>query len=223
MTGIGQELIETDSKPGRIAVTGAADCEDFTSVVQRTLGGLDTRTLALIIDCLHLARLEGRNIFVMGNGGSASTASHFAADLAKYTIVDGVPRFKVLCLNDNVSSLSAWTNDDGWGSVFAEQMLPWQSWDDVLIGFSVHGGPTLSSSGQWSQNMVRAMSQAKDAGMRVIGFSGYDGGAMNQMADLCLVVPALVDELGTPVIESVHVVLHHMIVHLLRERAKRRV
>ncbi len=192
------------------------------AVVQRTIARLDTRTLASIIDCLHAARRAGRNVFVMGNGGSASTASHFAADLAKYTIVDGTPRFKVICLNDNVSSLSAWTNDNGWGSVFAEQMLAWQGRDDVLVGFSVHGGPALASSAQWSQNMVRAMAQAKSAGMRVIGFSGYDGGAMREMADLCMVVPALVDELGTPVIESLHVVLHHLTVHLLRERAKSR-
>jgi phosphoheptose isomerase len=220
MTPNGHGLIEANGTP-KSTLTYAADIEDFLSIVQTTLGRLDTRTLTLIIDTLHDARLDGRNVFVMGNGGSASTASHFAADLAKYTIVDGSPRFKVICLNDNVSSLSAWTNDTGWGSVFAEQMLPFQTWDDVLIGFSVHGGPTLSSATQWSQNMVRAMAQAKDAGMRVIGFSGYDGGAMKEMADLCLVVPVLVDELGTPVIESVHVVLHHLIVQRLRERAKR--
>lgn len=221
MTGRGQNSIQVNGGTPRGAVAGAVDSEGFIAVVQRTLDRLDTHTLTSIIDCLHAARLEGRNVLVMGNGGSASTASHFAADLAKYTIADGLPRFRVICLNDNVSSLSAWTNDNGWGSVFAEQMLAWRSRDDVLVGFSVHGGPSLSSSMQWSQNMVRAMAQAKDAGMRVIGFSGYDGGAMLEMADLCLVVPALVDELGTPVIESVHVVVHHLIVHLLRERARK--
>lgn len=212
-------MIEANGAKALRTDTGA-DSDAFVSVVQRTLGRVDTSALASVIESLHAARLDGRNVFVMGNGGSASTASHFAADLAKYTIVDGVPRFKVICLNDNVSSLSAWTNDNGWGSVFAEQMLAWQGRGDVLIGFSVHGGPSRSSSTQWSQNMVRAMAQARDAGMHVIGFSGYDGGGMLEMADQCLVVPALVDELGTPVIESVHVVLHHLIVHLLRERAR---
>jgi D-sedoheptulose 7-phosphate isomerase len=68
--------------------------------------------------------------------------------------------------------------------------------------------------------MVRAMKAAKDAGAKVIGFSGYDGGAMAQMADHCLTVPVFVDELGTPIVESVHVLLHHLIVHTLKERIK---
>jgi D-sedoheptulose 7-phosphate isomerase len=156
----------------------------------------------------------------MGNGGSASTATHFAADLAKYTIIDGKPRFKVLGLTDNVPLVSAWTNDGGFNSIFAEQMAAWLEPGDVLIGFSVHGGAGSGNAGPWSQNMVRAMKAAHDAGASVIGFSGYDGGAMAEMADHCLTVPVLADELGTPIVESVHVLLHHLVVHTLRERIK---
>jgi D-sedoheptulose 7-phosphate isomerase len=212
-------LIELTSKPRAATVRDARRADRFLGVVQRTLDEVDSRILAVIIECLHRARMDGRTVFVMGNGGSASTASHFAADLAKYTICQGRPRFRVICLNDNVASLSAWTNDNGWGSIFAEQMLAWQCPDDVLVGFSVHGGPGRSAPVPWSQNLVRAMVQAKEVGMRVIGFSGFDGGAMLELADHCLVVPALVEELGTPVVESAHVVLHHLIVHLLRQRA----
>jgi D-sedoheptulose 7-phosphate isomerase len=202
------------------SLTDVLLAEEFLAVVKRTLLQLDTRRVAAILHCLHQARMRGSTVFVMGNGGSASTASHFAADLAKYTIVEGVPRFRVMCLNDNVPSLSAWTNDKGWGSIFAEQMLAWQVRGDVLVGFSVHGGRGFSGGAPWSENLVRAMAQAKSAGLQVIGFSGYDGGAMVEMADHSLVVPALVDELGTPVVESVHVVLHHLLVHRLRERAR---
>jgi D-sedoheptulose 7-phosphate isomerase len=217
------EVFTLISLKPRVIVTSptrAADVEAFLTVVKRTMQELDRSSLAAIVDCLHEARLRGRTVFVMGNGGSASTASHFAADLAKYTIAEGQPRFKVICLNDNIASLSAWTNDNGWGSIFAEQMLALQSAGDVLVGFSVHGGPSTSDATPWSENLVRAMAQAKAGGLSVIGFSGYDGGAMLEMADQCMVVPALVDDLGTPVIESVHVVLHHLLVHQLRARAR---
>src|SRR5207237_7802403 len=146
------------------------------------------------------------------------TATHFAADLAKYTICAGKPRFKVLCLTDNVPLVSAWTNDGGFNSIFVEQMAAWLERGDALVGFSVHGGSGAGEAGPWSQNMVQAMRAAKDAGASVIGFSGFDGGAMAQMADYCGTVPVLVDELGTPIVERIHLLLHHLIVHSLREQ-----
>jgi D-sedoheptulose 7-phosphate isomerase len=198
-----------------------AQVEAFLAEYRRTLAELDPWVLSRMIECLMDAWRHRRTVFVMGNGGSASTATHFAADLAKYTIAEGKPRFKVIGLTDNIPLVSAWTNDGGFNSIFAEQMAPWLEPGDVLVGFSVHGGSGSGNAGPWSQNMVRAMKAAKDAGASVIGFSGYDGGAMAQMADHCLTVPVLVDELGTPMVESVHVLLHHIVVHSLRERIKR--
>jgi D-sedoheptulose 7-phosphate isomerase len=182
---------------------------------------LDQLALAGIVDCLLDVWRNQRTVFVMGNGGSASTASHFAADLAKYTILEGKPRFRVLGLTDNAPLISAWTNDQGFSSIFAEQMAAWLEPGDALVGFSVHGGSGAGGAGPWSQNIVRAMQAAKDAGAKVIGFSGFDGGAMAQMADYCVTVPVLVDELGTPVVESIHVLLHHLVVHTLREEINR--
>jgi D-sedoheptulose 7-phosphate isomerase len=193
----------------------------FLEQTQRTIAQLDQLAVARIVDCLLDVWRHQRTVFVMGNGGSASTASHFAADLAKYTIIEGKPRFRVLGLTDNASLVSAWTNDQGFSSIFAEQMAAWLEPGDALVGFSVHGGSGAGGAGPWSQNMVRAMQVAKDAGAKVIGFSGFDGGAMAQMADYCVTVPVLVDELGTPVVESIHVVLHHLVVHTLREEIKR--
>jgi len=194
---------------------------EFLQHYQETLSLLDLRAVDGILECLMDVWRNQRMVFVMGNGGSASTASHFAADLAKYTIVGGKPRFRVLGLTDNIPLVSAWTNDGGFSSVFVEQMSAWLEADDVLVGFSVHGGSGSGDAGPWSQNMVRAMHAAKQAGAAVIGFSGFDGGAMAQMADHVVVVPVPVDELGTPIVESVHVFLHHLIVHRLRERIKR--
>jgi D-sedoheptulose 7-phosphate isomerase len=199
--------------------SGAA-VNEFLKVSQRTLEGLDERVLSGMIDCLMDVWRQRRTVYVMGNGGSASTATHFAADLAKYTITAGKPRFKVIGLTDNIPLVSAWTNDGGFNSIFAEQMVPWLEPGDALVGFSVHGGSGSGDAGPWSQNMVRAMKVAKDAGASVIAFSGYDGGAMAQMADHCLTVPVLADQLGTPIVESVHVLLHHLVVHTLRERIK---
>jgi D-sedoheptulose 7-phosphate isomerase len=197
-----------------------AGIADFLELTKRTIDGLDRQILGDIVGCLMGVWRRKGTVFVMGNGGSASTASHFAADLAKYTITKGKPRFKVLGLTDNASLVSAWTNDGGFSSIFAEQMAAWLEPGDVLIGFSVHGGSGSGGARPWSQNMVYAMKAAKDAGAKVIGFSGYDGGAMAEMADFCLTVPVLADELGTPIIESVHVLLHHLVVHTVREQIR---
>jgi D-sedoheptulose 7-phosphate isomerase len=199
----------------------AAEISQFLEVAQRTLSQVDRRVLGGMLECLMDAWRHERTVYVMGNGGSASTASHFAADLAKYTIVPGKARFKVLGLTDNVPLVSAWTNDGGFSSVFAEQMTAWLEPGDVLVGFSVHGGSGSGAAGPWSQNMVRAMQMATDAGASVIAFSGFDGGAMARMANYCLTVPVLSEELGTPIVESVHVLLHHLVVHSLREQIKR--
>lgn len=201
--------------PGWPALTSTGD---FLNEVAATLAQLDSSALVRIQERLFVAWQERRTVFVMGNGGSASTASHFAADLAKYTIVGDKPRFRVMGLTDNVPLVSAWTNDSGWGSVFAEQLAPWIEPRDVLLGFSVHGGSGTGGAGLWSQNIVAAMQRAREAGASVLAFSGYDGGAMKEMAEACAVVPVRIDKLGTPLVEGVHVVLNHMIVHQLRER-----
>jgi len=203
------------------AGTSAAEAAEFLVQFQHTISRLDQRALVGMIECLMDVWRRHRTVYVMGNGGSASTASHFAADLAKYTIVDGKPRFKVLGLTDNAPLVSSWTNDGGFNSIFAEQMAAWLEPGDALVGFSVHGGSGSGDAGPWSQNLVRAMQAAKDAGASVIAFSGFDGGAMAQMADHCLTVPVLIDELGTPIVESVHVLLHHLVVHSLRVQIER--
>lgn len=164
---------------------------------------------------------SGGTVFTMGCGGSASTATHFAADLAKTTIVDGKRGFKALGLVDNIPLVSAWTNDKGWGSVFAGQLDQWLlTKKDVLVGFSVHGGSGTGDAGPWSQNLVQAMSFAKEKGAKIIGFSGFDGGAMKKMANVCLLVPTTSEVYGTPLVEGFHVVIAHSLIFELKELIK---
>ena len=157
---------------------------------------------------------RGGTVFIAGNGGSASTASHFACDLAKWTVSEGKARFRVMALTDNMPLFSALMNDEGPASVYAEQLVPFVGPGDVLILISVHGGSGAGNAGSWSQNLLRALQVARDKGARTLGLSGFDGGALKQLADVCVVVP--VD--STPQVESFHLALEHLICDCLRLR-----
>jgi D-sedoheptulose 7-phosphate isomerase len=192
----------------------------YFSAAERILQEIDQAAIEQVVDILYRAWQQGKTIFTMGNGGSASTATHLACDLAKVTIVPGKKRLRAMALTDNIPLVSAWTNDSGFGSIFAEQLEPWLDAGDVLIGLSVHGGSGMGDAGPWSQNLVRAMQLARERGAKVIGFSGFGGGAMKQMADVCLVIPIDEEPLGTPLVEAFHVVLHHLVATALHEKIK---
>ena len=153
-------------------------------------------------------------VLIVGNGGSASTATHFAADLSKTTI-NSPQEFGVraLALVDNIPLVSAATNDWGWDKVYDGSLSTYAQPGDVFIALSVHGGSGKDKAGAWSQNLLRAMQMAKDKGLKTVGFAGFDGGAMKDLADVCVVVPAD----STPHVESFHVVLHHLITFRLKE------
>jgi D-sedoheptulose 7-phosphate isomerase len=193
----------------------------YFSEAERIIRHFDRAAVQEVVDILYEAWQGGKVVFTMGNGGSASTATHLACDLAKVTIVPGKRRLKVMALNDNIPLVSAWTNDSGFASIFAEQLEPWLGEGDVLIGLSVHGGAGMGDAGQWSQNLVRAMHLAGERQAKVIGFSGFDGGAMKQLADVCIVVPIDTEPLGTPLVEAFHVVLHHLLATALRQRIEK--
>ncbi len=192
--------------------------DQFLDQMVRITREISTEDIDRAIDILLDAWRRGGTVFVMGNGGSASTATHLACDLAKYTIVDEKPRFKVMALTDNIPLVSAWTNDGGFGRVFVEQLRPWVEEGDVLIAISVHGGSGSGQAGPWSQNLVQAMTLARERGAKIVGLSGFDGGAMREMADVCIVVPIDKEPLGTPLVESWHVAVHHLMCFALKEK-----
>jgi len=192
--------------------------DEYLQAMEEVGRGLPRAEIRRAVDILYVCWRRGGVVFAAGNGGSASTATHLACDLAKATIVPGRRRLKTVSLADNIPLNSAWTNDSGFASVFAEQLEPWLTEKDVLVALSVHGGSEEGDAGPWSQNLPRAVALARQRGARVIGLSGFGGGALARSADVCIVVPIDTEPLGTPLVESWHVAVHHLLCVALRER-----
>jgi D-sedoheptulose 7-phosphate isomerase len=176
----------------------------YISILQTCLDQLPAEAIRGVVDILHEARQQGRQVFIMGNGGSASTATHFVCDLAKNTREDGWPHFKVMGLSDNMALFSAYANDEGYDRVFVGQLANWIQADDVVIG--------ISASGQ-SANVLRAIEFANQAGATTIAFTGFDGGALKPLSDICLHVRC--DSIEQ--VEDIHLMLEHMITKTIRE------
>lgn len=157
-----------------------------------------------VIHVLLDAWRRGSKVFLLGNGGSAATASHMANDLNKLVIVPGQPRFKAIALTDNIPLMTAWGNDTAYENIFAEQMLNFLEPGDVAIGISASGN---------SANILKAMQVAREYGAITLGFTGWDGGKLAGMVDHCILVPSkhIVQQ------EDMHLVLDHVIATTLRQ------
>ena len=177
----------------------------YLEKLRRMLDMLPAQQLEEFIAVLLVAREHGNRVFFMGNGGSGSTASHFATDLGKGTAAAGVPRFKVLPLNDQLPTFSAYANDMGYETVFSEQMKAFIERGDIVIG--------LSTSGR-SRNVLEGMSVARAAGGICIGMTGFDGGPLAGMVDLGLHVP----EHNTGRVEDAHHIMMHLVCDCIRSR-----
>jgi D-sedoheptulose 7-phosphate isomerase len=173
----------------------------------RLLGRLDQTSIVsakeILLDCYHR---RGR-VYTAGNGGSASTAQHFACDLAKYVIPDGARPFDVRCLTDNAPLYTAWANDADREDVFVNQMRGLLTANDVLIAISVHGGSGFSA------DLVRAVRFANEMGARTIALVGFDGGILHREATCSVLVP--VD--STPQTEAIHLVVEHLLMWLIKD------
>lgn len=172
-----------------------------------------------VIQLLDTARNEGKKIFVIGNGGSASTATHFACDLNKYTSVEGHRRFKAISLEDNVPLVTALVNDEGWNEVYSYQLENLMDDGDYVIAISVHGGTGKDKAAIWSQNLLKAIKMVQSRGGKAIGLVGFDGGVIKETADACIVVPVN----STPQVEGFHLVLTHLICSIVRDRLSNKV
>jgi D-sedoheptulose 7-phosphate isomerase len=180
------------------------DLTDYLSRLRSTLDRLPMRQIDDVIRLLQQARNAGQTIFIMGNGGSASTASHFVCDLAKNTRQPGLPLFRVVGLTDNMAIFSAYANDEGYESAFAQQLNSLARPGDIAIG--------ISASGQ-SGNVLRAIELARARGVKTVGFTGFSGGSLGGLVDLHVHVPSDIIEH----VEDIHLMLEHMICASLRK------
>jgi D-sedoheptulose 7-phosphate isomerase len=177
--------------------------KDYVETQARLLNQLQLDPVEQVIARLERARVEGRRVFLFGNGGSAATASHFACDLGKGTIQPNRPRFKVISLVDNVPTLTAYANDFGFDTVFEGQLTTLAQPGDLAIAFSGSGN---------SPNVVRAMEAAEKIGIVTIGFTGFDGGKLKERVALNVHVPVH----SFPLVEDVHLMLTHAICEVFK-------
>lgn len=188
--------------------------DDFLADSTRIIDQMPRADIDAITETLFECWQKGHTVWLIGNGGSASTASHMAADLSKTIIVPGKKRLRAFALVDNIPQVSALTNDNGWDMIYEEQLINYFRPGDVVMAFSVHGGSGADKAGVWSQNLLKGLQYAKSHGGKAIGMAGFDGGAMKKMADACVVVPAN----STPQVESFHVLLCHLVAFNLKEK-----
>ena len=184
--------------------------QEYLADIKRILGSVE-ENLINEIDKLASILIESRKnkntIFIMGNGGSASTASHFVGDLSKGTIADGFPRFKAVALTDNTPNMLAWANDEGYEQIFVEQLKNLMEPGDVVIGISASGN---------SMNVVKAIEYANRNGGLTIGLSGCDGGKLVKCAQENIHVPSSYMQK----VEDIHLLIEHLLTSLIREEQK---
>jgi D-sedoheptulose 7-phosphate isomerase len=192
----------------------ASRTKSYLEEVSEIVTKLDRHSIDRTIEILLDAWRRDSQIFVIGNGGSASTATHFACDLNKWVSDKAERKFRAYALVDNIPLVSALTNDNGWGDVYSEQLRNFYRNGDVLVAISVHGGSGSDRAGPWSQNLLKAVKYVKDNKGKVVGLAGFDGGVLKTAADSCIVVPVN----STPHVEGMHLVLTHLMCEQLIEK-----
>lgn len=170
---------------------------DYLATIRNLIDAAPIDALAGALGMLEAAWREGRQVFVIGNGGSAATASHWACDLGKNSAAQDGPRLRVISLADNVASLTAIANDRGYEEVFVEQLRGALRAEDLLVGISASGN---------SPNVVRAFAYARRHGARTLAVVGFDGGQLAGMADCVVHVAA--HEYGP--VEDMHLIVNHV-------------
>ncbi len=181
------------------------NASQYLAELQTVLARLAGEDFSRVEAALLRARAQGRMIFIIGNGGSAATASHMANDLNKGASIPGQPRFRALALTDNVPLITAWANDTRYDNIFVEQMANFFEPGDLLLAISGSGN---------SPNILTAVEWARRAGAVTVGLTGGTGGRLRDLVDACLVVPSASMEQ----IEDMHLAVAHALCVSLRAR-----
>lgn len=177
---------------------------NYFAELEQMMRAISLSDLQKVLRILEEGYHHGHRIFVMGNGGSAATASHFALDLAKNTIMPGAPRVKAISLTDHVPLITAWSNDTHYEHIFAEQLANMIEPGDVVIGISASGN---------SANVINAVKLAQQSRAETIGLLGATGGKLKNMVDAYVLAPGQNIEQE----EDAHMILTHIITRHMRE------
>jgi D-sedoheptulose 7-phosphate isomerase len=181
--------------------------EQYKSDLLRAIDTIPLEKVTEAIEWLSEARNTGRTIFVCGNGGSASTASHFACDMVKGASYNRGSRFRIMALTDSLPTMTAYSNDVSYDCVFCEQLKNFAQPGDVVMGISGSGN---------SPNVLRAMEYANELGCRTIALTGRDGGKLGELAKLNIQVP--IPHMGR--IEDAHMIVCHMVAYHFMDTEK---
>ena len=174
--------------------------EQYKTALLDAIQKIDVNLVEQAIQWFDQARTDSRHIFVCGNGGSASTASHFACDIVKGASFNRPARFRIMALTDSLPTMTAYANDVGYDCVFAEQLKNFAQPGDIVMAISGSGN---------SPNVLRAVEYANAAGCKTIALTGRDGGKLGPLAQLNIQVP--VPHMGH--IEDAHMIICHMIAY----------
>ena len=170
---------------------------------------LDVKAIDAGMQLIRSAFDREKNIYIFGNGGSAATASHYTNDFNKGISEYTEKKFRFICLNDNIATVMAIANDIGYEEVFRFQLRGRLTKDDLVIAISGSGN---------SKNVINAVNYAKDIGCKVIGITGYNGGALKPLSDVSMHVP--VDNMQ--ITEDIHMVFDHLMMSLFYETLERK-
>lgn len=171
--------------------------EDYRQATAALLGSIDVAVVASAVDALRTVYENDQTIFVIGNGGSAANATHFAADFGKNAIPAGRRKVRILSLCTNTPAITALGNDVGFESIYREQLAALMRPGDLLIAYSVSGT---------SRDVIEAVSWAKEHGAIVIGLTGFTGGTLAALSDVSINTPSETYE----VVEDMHGICSHM-------------
>ena len=179
--------------------------EDYLNAQLSCVGNLRevSQIIKNIFEKLISARDNDQTIYVMGNGGSASTATHFTSDLLKTSIVKNKKRFKAHSLSDNIPVVLAWANDDEYNNIFLGQLENFLKKNDIVIGFSGSGN---------SENVIKAIEFANNNNATTISFTGKGGGKISKISQINLTIPS--DDMLT--IETMHLLICHLLTTMIR-------
>ena len=185
--------------------TAAAFSQQYKDSLARAMETVDLNAVGRAAQILADARDQNRHIFVCGNGGSASTASHFVCDMVKGASFNREQRFRIMALTDSLPTITAYSNDVSYECVFAEQLKNFAQPGDVFIAISGSGN---------SPNVLCAMDYANSIGCYTIALTGRDGGKLGAMANL--EIRAAEPHMGR--IEDAHMIVCHMLCYYFMEQ-----